>query len=374
MDALILQQLHDLTDSQTVEALAFNLAWHYALDIRNDEHAYLCERTLRTYRRLVIEKDLDGLLFRLLTDEVIASVGVDTSKQRIDSTSIRSAMRSLNRLGIVVETISKFLRELRRSCPQLHTHVDPELWRKYVDRQGEGCFARATPNESKRRFPEAASDLWVLLEQIRATEATALDSFQLLERVFGEQCHLAEEEQIPVAVVKPPKEICCDNVLNPADLDASYNTPRGVGYQVQIMETYSEKTADEAEAPDGAQDAGVGQPEMITHVAVGKMTRHDGHAVEPALDDLEERGIPPASMLGDTPYGSNDVIAKAGDRGVELIAPSMPPKGSRQGKYSLEDFELDEEGRMLRCPQGQAPLETHISEKRSNWHRNNTHR
>ncbi|PON18759.1 hypothetical protein C2W62_06170 [Candidatus Entotheonella serta] len=30
---LILQQLHDLTDAQTVDAIAFNLSWHYALDI-----------------------------------------------------------------------------------------------------------------------------------------------------------------------------------------------------------------------------------------------------------------------------------------------------------------------------------------------------
>jgi hypothetical protein len=30
---LILQQLHDLTDAKTMEAVAFNLAWHYALDV-----------------------------------------------------------------------------------------------------------------------------------------------------------------------------------------------------------------------------------------------------------------------------------------------------------------------------------------------------
>ena len=29
---LLLQQLHDLSDAATVEALAFNMAWHYALD------------------------------------------------------------------------------------------------------------------------------------------------------------------------------------------------------------------------------------------------------------------------------------------------------------------------------------------------------
>lgn len=35
-----------------------------------------------------------------------------SSRQRMDSTALRSAMRSLTRIGIVVEIISKFAREL----------------------------------------------------------------------------------------------------------------------------------------------------------------------------------------------------------------------------------------------------------------------
>ena len=57
--ALILQQLHDTTDAATVEAVAPNLAWQYALDIRAESDAYLCERTLRNYRQLLIERGLD---------------------------------------------------------------------------------------------------------------------------------------------------------------------------------------------------------------------------------------------------------------------------------------------------------------------------
>ena len=33
---LLLQQLHDLSDAATVEALAFNMAWHHALDMRSE--------------------------------------------------------------------------------------------------------------------------------------------------------------------------------------------------------------------------------------------------------------------------------------------------------------------------------------------------
>ena len=88
---LILQQLHDATDEAAVEAVAFNLAWHYALDIRDEADAYLCEKTLRNYRRRIVELGLDDVLFRSLTDRLIGAFGVDTRCQRLDSTSIRSA-------------------------------------------------------------------------------------------------------------------------------------------------------------------------------------------------------------------------------------------------------------------------------------------
>ena len=61
---LLLQQLHDLSDAATVEALAFNMAWHYALDTRSEADSYFCEKTLRNYRRLFIEQGLDEMLFR----------------------------------------------------------------------------------------------------------------------------------------------------------------------------------------------------------------------------------------------------------------------------------------------------------------------
>src|SRR4051812_39238213 len=144
---LILQQLHDTTDAETVEEVALNIAWQYALDIRADTDAYLCERTLRNYRSLLIERGLDQVLFRTLTDRLISAIGVDTSKQRLDSTAIRSAMRGLTRLGIIVEAIAKFHRELRRLRPDLHAQVAPETIRKYVDRVGDGCFESTRPSE-----------------------------------------------------------------------------------------------------------------------------------------------------------------------------------------------------------------------------------
>jgi Transposase DDE domain/Transposase domain (DUF772) len=353
--ALILQQLHDLTDAATVEAVAFNITWQYALDIRVESDAYFCERTLRNYRQLLIEKELDEVLFRSLTDQLIKAVGTDTSKQRLDSTAIRSAMRHLTRLGIIVESISKFLRELRRLHPALYAQVDPELVRRYVDREGNGCFASTKPSESKRRLPEAAADLLVLATQFRPTAAAELASFLILARVLSEQCEVVSDPEAgPRVRVKEPDEMTCDNVLNPADPDATYNKHRGVGYMVQVMETYSEVKKD----PTG--DAPPSPPDLITHVAVGPMNVHDGSSLEPALADATARGIKPKLVLADSHYGSNETVEEAKRQGVEVVSPSMPPKGSKQEKLTLEQFELDQTGQVVRCPQGHAPVTTSV--------------
>lgn len=94
---LLLQQLHGLSDAASVEALAFDMTWHYALNVRTEADCYFCEKTLRNHRRLFIAQCLDEMLFRRMTDRLVRAFAVDTSRQRMDSTALRSAMRSLTR-------------------------------------------------------------------------------------------------------------------------------------------------------------------------------------------------------------------------------------------------------------------------------------
>ena len=358
MGVLILQQLHDLTDAATVEALAFNISWHYALDVRAQNDAYFCQKTLRNYRRLVIDRGLDELLFEQLTDELIRAFSVATNKQRLDSTAIHSAMRNLTRLGIVVETISKFVRELSHTYPQLHQRVDASIIQRYVEREGDGCFADTSPSQSKRRLPEAGVDLLNLSLAFAQTPAAGLESFAILQRVLAEQFETMPptEPQGPKHVrIKEPMEIPCDNVRNPADPDSSYNKHRGQGYMVQVMETYQED--DDDSEPDVAH-----KPDLITHVAIGKMTEYDGHHLKPALDDVQKRVVGPELLLADSHYGSTDNIALALEQNVTLISPAMTAKGEHQDHLTLEQFEIDEQGLVTRCPSGHAPLSVSAGE------------
>jgi hypothetical protein len=65
---LILQQMHDLSDEETVQQLAFSLQWHYALDIASDSDnaAYICPKTLWNMRQVVTDHGLDTVLYQVL--------------------------------------------------------------------------------------------------------------------------------------------------------------------------------------------------------------------------------------------------------------------------------------------------------------------
>jgi hypothetical protein len=87
LGVLLLQQIYDLTDEKTVSQLAFDVQWHYVLDIvtESDEAKYLCAKTLWNMRDLVIENHLDAVLFDCTTEVLAKVFNADTSAPRIDS-------------------------------------------------------------------------------------------------------------------------------------------------------------------------------------------------------------------------------------------------------------------------------------------------
>ena len=379
MGALVLQQLQDLTDAATAEAIAFNETWHYALDARGEEDMYLCERTLRNYRAMVVAGGLDEVLFRSLTDQMIKIFDVDPSRQRIDSTALRSNMRKLTRLGVLCETIERFLRELCRHDAALHGRVDAALLGRYGDGREQGCFGVARPSEARRRLPQAAGDLLLLERAFAGTSAAQLPGYALLQRVLREQCEVTNaggaDEKLRV---KEDGELNGNVLQNPSDPDSTYNTHKGQGYTVQLMETFTPQGGQEtaAQTPEaGAQQPGASpaprpnKPDLITHVAVGEMTGHDKDAVLPALDDTAARGIAPEQLLGDTHYGVEENRAATARRNVELISPAQPPAGSCQNppRLSLEQFILHPNGQVKQCPAGHAPASVSTSANGANY-------
>jgi hypothetical protein len=58
LGAIVLQQMNDLTDEETIYHYAVNIQWHYALNITDGSDAYLSLKTLWNMRRILTEGDL----------------------------------------------------------------------------------------------------------------------------------------------------------------------------------------------------------------------------------------------------------------------------------------------------------------------------
>lgn len=353
LGSLVLQQMQDLTDEETSTQVAFNLQWQYALDItaESDEATYLCPRTLWHLRQLVTEKALDTVLFEKITAKLARIFKVDSSRQRLDSVHIRSNMRHLGRIGIVVQTIHKFLVNLKRQHPELLGTLPTGLVERYLPEKALGCFSMVKPSESEKTLTSVCQDLLQLVQSLSGRdEVLSMNSHQWLHRVFKEQCAVKETSSGPVELsIKSAKDVGVDSLQNPSDPEAGYSGHKGQGYQAQVMETFSDQ--------EGALS-------LITYAEAEPACVHDTHALIPALKASQDRNLKPDQVLADSAYGSEDNREQAQMMGVEVIAPVMGLLA--EGPLSLMDFTFSDQGEVLRCPAGHEPIKT--------WQKKDRHR
>jgi hypothetical protein len=346
MGLLVLQQTLDLDDQTTIEQLAFNTQFHYALDITEESDAakYICPRTLWNMRRIAVENGLETILFRSGTDKLATVFDVDTDKQRIDSVHIQSNMRRLGRIGIFSTAIHKFLKNLKRHHGALFETVETPVVERYLSEKALACFAMVKPSQSHKTLEQVSTDLYGLIRHFSdQEEVSSMHSFKLLERILNEQCTVSHDQSR--LEVKEPKQIPSDSLQNPCDPDASYSGHKGQGYQVQVMETYT----DTDDPEDKARTLN-----LITHVDVQRAHESDAHALIPAIESTQKSELAPKDLLADTLYGSDENVETAKDKGIEVIA---PPMGSeKKGQIGLSGFSLEKSGKVIGCPQGHAPL------------------
>ena len=345
LGAVLLQQMEDLTDEETIDQFAFNIKWHYALNITDasDANSYVAPRTLWSMRDNVATLGLEQTIFEHVTDALAKLYALDPSRQRLDSIHLFSNMAHLGRIRLFVRTIRTFLVNLRRHHADLYQSLG-EVAVRYEE-QHDGRFA-VKPSESSRTLQEVGDDCFVLVERFKQDAAVCgMHSYKLLVRLFTEQCIVERSDDTTSVVVKPNKEVPADSLQNPSDPDAGYSGHKGQGYQMQVMETWSEEKD---------------QPNLITHVKVEAAHESDAHALLPAIKDAAQRELAPTELLADSLYGSDDNVEQAKELGVEVISPAM---GTTSGKLSLADFKFSETDDIVACPTGQKPLRIKASEK-----------
>lgn len=336
----VLQQIFDLTDDETRDQLAFNQQWHYALDVLDQDDQVLSLKTLWNMRHILTTDRLAKKVFNDATDRLKEVYKVDTILQRLDSVHIHSNMARLGRVRLLARVCTRFLNNLKRQDPSLYESVSSSIKSRYERDEDSTYFGNTKPSASKKRLADIAQDMYELTRQFKGqTTVNSMYTYKELQRVFSEHCSIENEN----VVVKPAKEIPSDSLQNPSDPDATYDGYKGQGYQVQIMETYSNETPEDKDSTS---------LQLITYVDVEPAHCHDSNALEPALEDTKKRNLLPDELEADTLYGSQANKKKAKEYNVDLIAP-IPGKKS---KNNLVDFEFNRETNVVkRCPQGHSP-------------------
>ena len=348
LGVLVLKETLDLTDYEAIDQLAFNIQWHYALNITEESDAakYMCPKTLWNMRMIVAENGLEKTLFDAGTQRLAEAFNVDPDKQRIDSVHIQSNMRKLGRITIFSNSIHKFVKNLKRQHPSLFETIEDVLVERYLTEKALSCFAMVKPSKSQKTLDQVSSDLYGLVQQFQDNQdVQSMHSFKLLQRILDEQCTVSPSDDVVEISVKEAKQIPSDYLQNPSDPDAVYSGHKGQGYQVQIMETYTD-TEDQEQKKKTLN--------LITHVDVESAHESDANALLPAIESTQERDLGPKEVLADSLYGSDDNVQTAEDKSVEVIA---PPMGSeKEDKLSLSDFQIGKGGKVSHCPQGHVPI------------------
>jgi hypothetical protein len=272
-------------------------------------------------------------------------------RQRTDSTHVLAAVRELNRVELLAETLRAALNALAVLAPIWLQQVAAPDWHKRYDRRVEE--ARLPPSGPKRDayVAQVGADGFRLLDALEVPgappEAVALPAIMALRRVWGRHFERMDDDPDPGA---PPKVGLRavqgrgpgDRVESPYDAEARFRAKGGTGwtgYMVHLTESC---------------DAGA--PRLVLHADTTPANVHEARRTETIHAALAAKGLAPAEHLVDAAYVSARHLVMARERhGIDLIGPARPDQ-SWQAKEKdavlATDFAVDWERRRARCPEG----------------------
>jgi hypothetical protein len=355
---IFLQETHNWTNAQTVDAYLFRSDVQFALNLEPGQ-SELCERTLERYRQLFMEDDLASQIMDDVTARLVDELDLNIERQRLDSTHVFSDMASFGRTRLMGVTIKRFLTQVQRHFAADFQALPDELRQRYAPSQAK-LFAKEGKSAEQRgkTRQRVAEDLRDLIDRF-ADHAGLHDrpSYQALLTVFQQQCEIVDDK---VRIKAKTTGRC---LQNPSDPDATYDGHKGPGYQAQLVETCS---------PDN-------DVQLIVNVLPQTAVEADADAFVPILEALAAKEMLPDTMLADTAYGSDDNVQAAAAKGVDVVSPVAGPKSdtsltlvpetaptapvptepttATMEKLTIDDFATDERtGRVDACPTGRIPL------------------
>lgn len=341
----VMQAVEHLTDRQAAEMVRGRIDWKYALSLPLDDPGF-DYTVLSQFRDRLLQADLTEKLLEPILKVARRESWLKTTEQRTDSTHVLAAVRELSTVECVGETFRAALNDLAEQAPTWLAALAPDTWfERYVDRID---LQRVSKSHKKRVEwrDQLGKDGWMLLQAVRAVQApqglAQRPSVLLLDQVW--QQHFEQRPQ-GVHWRAGPLVSEQDRVLSPYDVDARHARKRStewIGYKCHLTETCSQEP---------------GRVNLIVQVHTTPATTHDGEALDPILQEAEQRGVGSREHWVDQGYMSGERLVAQREKQRELIGPVAYGQGwqSRQeGGLTVEDFVLDRAAKVAICPQGQA--------------------
>jgi len=343
----VLQFVEGLPDRQAADAVRGRIDWKYALGLELTDPGF--DRTVLSEFRLRL---VDGDAALLLLDTLLARVRElkllkRRGRQRTDSTHVLAAVRTLNRLERVGETLRAALNELAAVAPDWLRALAPAAW---YERYGERVENYDLPeSEAERRelaevIGADGHELLPALEAANRPELGAPPAVTVLRRVWDEQYVETAGRVALRAVEAMPSP--AGLVASPYDPRARHSSKRGtawVGYKVQLTETCD---------PD--------LPSLIVNVATTPATTPDDNMLAAVHASLAARDLLPGEHLVDKGYTDSHVLVDSRRRfGVEVVGPVAddPSWQAREGEgFAKAAFLVDWERRVVTCPAGKRSI------------------
>lgn len=346
--ATLLQFAENLSDRQAADAVRGRIDWKYVLGLELTDAGFDFS-LLSEFRSRLMAGGAEQLLFDRLLKHV-CELGLLTGggRQRTDSTYVLGAIRGINRLECVGETLRAALNVLATAAPEwLLAHSQAEWVKRYGRRVEDHQLPKS---EAKRQ--EMASlygrDGSQLLDAIYECDAPewlrSLPAVDLLRRVWIQQ-YIVSEGNLRWRTNQeiPPASLFISSPYDPEAHYAKKYTTTWIGYKVHLTEVCE---------PD--------QPHFITHVETTPAPMADGDITPAIHQALKEKQLLPKTHLVDTGYlDAQLLVTTPQDFGVDLLGPTRADyhwqAQSGQG-FDAAQFQIDWKTKKALCPQGKTSL------------------
>jgi transposase len=331
------------------------LAWKYLLGLELTDPGVDFSVLSACRDRLLAGRAEELLLAKRLARCQTRGLRKGRGPQRTDSTQVVAAIRALNRVELVADTLRAALNALATAAPEWLRAVAPPAW---YERYGRRIEDSRLPRDQAERAAYAqmvGEDGVALLDALEVPEVPA--ALQTLPRVEAWRRAWQRHDDRPVGEAPvegaqlgrpvrfkthrewPP---AAESIDSPDDLDARYRHTRDTqwtGSRVHISET-CESSA----------------PPLLTHVHTTTAVVHEAQGTEPIQHALVAKQLPPSEPFVDAASMDAELLVHSREAyGITLRGPARPNPNwpaRVEGAYPLTAFVVDWERQQVHCPQG----------------------